>query len=201
MQLEELIRTDIASEGREEFYTMITAYDESDSGICYMNINLWEEEREKLRRLYKKYGTLYFCNHLEEEFSSVELEILLNGKNPKDVEGIFFDEPCYLLLYGFDETEPAPVDYLPDDEYYLSHDVIRLSKEDYIKLLVILGSRDLATKNYKFKELEKINKEFFNTLKKQTKVLAFPQENSFEDPEFISWSQIIQRAIQLREKI
>lgn len=200
MQNEELIRNSVESEERKEFYTMIIASNESDSGICYTDIYLSEIELEKLRKLHKKYGTIYFCNHLEEEFSSGELEILLNGKNPKDIEGIFFEEPCYLILHSYDEIEPSEVGYLTFQEYYLSHNVIRLSKEDYIKLLVILVSGDLATKNFKFKDLEKINHEFFNTLKKQTTVLALPEDNPFEDPEFISWNQMKQRAIRLKEK-
>lgn len=201
MEMEEIIRKSIESEGREEFYEMLLRSEESDSGICYTNIYLTEEERDKLRRLYKKYGTLYFCNHLEEEFSSEEIEILLNGENPKDVEGIFFDEPCYLILHNFDESEPVGMGYFTYEEYYFAYDVIRLSKEDYIKLLGLLIAKGLTIKDLKFKDLEKINEEFFTALKKQKNVIALPEVNPFENPSFISWDQVIQRAAQISEKI
>lgn len=199
--MEELIRKCVESEGRDEFYEMLVGSEESDSGICYTNINLSEEERKKLRRLHKKYGALYFCNHLEEEFSPEELEILLDVEDPKDVEGIFFEKPCYLILHSFDESEPAHVGYLTYEEYYFAHDVIRLSKEDYIKLLSLLVSKGMGIKDLKFKDLKKINEEFFSTLKKQKNVIALPEENPFEDPAFISWDQILQRAAQIGEKL
>lgn len=105
MQTEELIRKFIESEGRKECYSMVMASDEFDSGICYMDITLSEGDCEKLKKLYTKYGSIFFCNHLEEEFSAEELERILSGVDPKNVEGIFFEEPCYLILHGYNKKK------------------------------------------------------------------------------------------------
>lgn len=92
--------------------------------------------------------------------------------------------------------------YLSDDEnYYLSYDVIRLSKEDYIKLLVAMTGPEMKITDLKFKDLEKNYSELFNTLMKQRKDLAFPNDHPFEESAFISWQQIIRRANEIKEKL